>query len=692
MTRQPPTFFSRLWALRIITIIIFVVLLGQLARLQFFQGAGYQQEAVVNRTRVVRVKAPRGIIYDRDGRILARNTAIYNIVLIPAELPDDPDYAISQQKRRALYQELYDIITEKLSQLQPTPIPTPLPPDPDVNRLVIEASRPPQPSVLTVDEMDQLVLERELGSAFLPIVVGANLPREVALAVAEETYRLPGVELQLQPRREYPSGLYTSHIIGYMGPIPEEDEQLYAEKGYAPDAWVGWSDLEFQYEDVLHGKPGVRVLEVDVKGKEQRVVGEPTQPVPGHNLILSIDLELQQIMFEELLKGVNPKRSHSAAAVAVDPRTGYVLGMVSLPSYDNNVFADGITEEEYRTIVESPGYPLLDHAISGIYPPGSTFKLVPAAASLQEGIITRKTILNAPGIIYLPNRNFPDNPRLAQPFVCWIYKSGGEHGDINVVQALAVSCDIFFYKIGGGWPVADFEGLGVETLAEYARLFGYGELSGIDLPGENAGLVPDPKWKRIAKGERWVTGDTYNMAIGQGDVLATPLQVTMMTAAVANDGVLYRPQVVVAMTDAENRLVQFNRPVVRRELPISSENLEIVRQGMWMAVNEEWGTAPDASLLPEIDVAGKTGTAEFFDPQLGRDLAGNLPTHAWFTAFAPYEAPEIALTVFVYNGGEGSQVAAPIAREILRKYFELKARDEATGARTLLDQLEEIAP
>ena len=691
MTTRTPTSSSRLWILRIITIIIFVLLLGQLARLQFFQGVGYQQEAVVNRTRVVRVKAPRGIIYDRDGRILARNTAAYNVVLIPAELPDDPDYAVSQQKRRALYQDVYDIIYEKLGELQPTPAPTPPPPDPKITRLVIDASRPPQPSVLTVDEMDQLVLERELGSAFLPVVVASNLPREVALAVDEETYRLPGVYLQLQPRREYPSGLYTSHIIGYMGPIPEEEEKAYAEKGYAPDAWVGWSDLEYQYEDTLHGQPGVRVLEVDVKGNEQRVVDEPTQPVPGHNLILSLDLELQKIMFDALVAGVNPKRSNSAAAVAVDPRTGYVLGMVSLPSYDNNVFADGITEEEYRTIVDSPGYPLLDHAISGIYPPGSTFKLVTASAGLQEKVITRKTILNAPGIIYLPNRNFPDNPNLAQPFVCWIYKSGGEHGDINVVQALAVSCDIFFYKVGGGYPPADFDGLGVQTLADYARLFGFGELSGIDLPGENAGLVPDPKWKRIAKGERWVTGDTYNMAIGQGDVLATPLQVTMMTAAVANDGILYQPQVVAAVTDAENHLVKFNRPVVRRELPIDPKHLETVRQGMWYAVNADFGTAPEVA-LPNVEVAGKTGTAEFFDPQLGRDLTGNLPTHAWFTAFAPYEDPEIAITVFVYNGGEGSLVAAPIAKEILSKYFELKARDEAAGAKTLLDQLEEIAP
>ncbi len=691
MSRPPVASSSRIWIVRIITVLIFVVLIGQLARLQFLQGLGFQQEAVVNRVRVVRDKAPRGVIYDRDGRILARNTASFAITIVPADLPDDPDYKISQQKRRAVYQALYDILQQTLADYQSNPqepVPTP---DLTQNHLVLDISQPPEPTVLTVDEMDSLVAQRELGSAFLPVVVANNLPRDVALQVQEETYHLPGVHLQLTPRREYPSGLYTSHIIGYMGPIPQEKEKEYAEKGYAPDAWVGWSDLEYQYEDELHGKPGVKVIEVDVKGNEKNVIKKTSQPKPGHNLILSLDLELQKLMMDALVEGVDPKKSNSAAAIAIDPRNGYVLGIVSLPTYDNNIFADGITEDEYKVLSEAPGFPLLDHAISGIYPPGSTFKLVTASAGLQEGVITPETILNAPGIIYLPNRNFPDNPDLAQPFVCWINKLGGEHGDINVTQAIAESCDIFFYKVGGGYPPTEFDGLGIQALSDYARMFGFGELSGIDLPGENPGLVPDPKWKRIAKGERWVTGDTYNMSIGQGDVLATPLQVTMMTAAVANDGILYQPQVVVASTDAENRLVKFNHPIVRREIDVDTKNFDVVREGTWMVVNWEYGTAKNVA-LPDVEVAGKTGTAEFFDPEIGRDLAGNLPSHAWFTAYAPYENPEIVVTVFVYNGGEGSLVAAPIARKILRGYFDIKKRDLEAGNQSLLDQLEAIAP
>lgn len=691
MTTQRTPFGSRLWVLRLITVMVMIILIAQLARLQFLHQRGFQKEAATNRTRIVRTKALRGVIYDRDGRILARNIATYAITLIPAELPDDPDYNISQEKRLALYQTLHDIIQKKLDAYRPESTPTPIVESPLTSGLIIDASQPPQPSLLSVEEMDKLVAIRELGSAFLPVAIADNLPRTVAMDVAEETYHLPGVRVQLITRRRYPFGPVTSHIIGYMGPIPKEDEKDYARKGYAPDAWVGWSDLELTYEQELHGKPGVRVIEVDVNGHEKAVLGNPTAPIPGHNLILSIDLELQQAMQDALVQGINPNRSSSAVAIALDPRTGYVIGMVSLPTYDNNVFADGITTEEYQLISEAPGHPLLDHAISSLYPPGSTFKLVPAAGALQEKLITRRTILNAPGIIYLPNRNFPDDPDLAQPFVCWIHKSGGEHGDLNVTYAIAESCDIFFYKVGGGWPPADFEGLGVDTLAYYAQLFGFGEATGIDLPGENPGLVPDPIWKRKQKGERWVTGDTYNMAIGQGDILATPLQVAMMTSVVANDGILYKPQIVTAITDSESHLVKLNRPMVKRELPISSKNLDIVREGMWMAVNSDVGTAR-AWALPDVEVAGKTGTSEFFDPELGRDWAGNLPTHAWFTSFAPYQNPEIVVTVFVYNGGEGSEVAAPIAQKILRAYFDIKARDKAAGNQSVLDRLQEIAP
>lgn len=689
--RQPDALF-RLYLLRLITVVIFATLGVRLAALQFRSGAQYQERAIFNRVREVRPEGERGVIYDRDGRILARNIAAYAVALTPADLPDDPDYAASQAKRMAVYEALTALIEQGMAEFaaQPRATPIALPAGVD-SEFIAGHHEPPPTTLLTVAEIDTLVLRRELGSAFQPVLVAQNLPREVALRVEEERYRFPGVSILLQPRRQYAAGADTAHILGYMGPIPAEASKSYRERGYNADAWVGWTGLEMTFEELLRGQLGRRVIEVDVNGREQAVIGEPIAAQPGQNLILSLDLELQQAMREALLAGVNPLRSHSAAAVAIDPRTGFILGMVSLPTYDNNIFADGVTDGEYADITSKPGKALLNHAISGIYPPGSVFKLVPAAAGLQEEVITSRTLLNAPGIIYLPNRFFPDNPALAQPFVCWVYKLGGYHGDITVREALAHSCDIFFYKLGGGWYANEFEGLGIETLAAYARLFGYGETSGIDLPAENPGLVPDTRWKRIAKGERWVTGDTYNLSIGQGDLLATPLQVTMMTAAVANDGAVYRPQLVAAITDAESRLLAVRQPELIRQVPVEPKHLAVTREGMWMVVNAAGGTALNAALL-DVAIAGKTGTAEFYDPEFPRDGRGNLPTHAWFTAFAPYDAPEIALTVFVYNGGEGSERAAPIAREILRSYFDIQARDLAAGSHSLLQQVQEAGP
>lgn len=685
---RPSDSALRIFLLRLLTIVIFAVLAAQLFLLQFVRGEGYQERANFNRVRVVQAEGERGVIYDRDGRILARNTAAFAVALVPADLPDDPNYEISQEKRLALYTELTTLIRQALDQAAASAKPQePAEPVDFVNGV----NAPAQPSLLSVDEIDALVIQREAGSAFQQVVVAENLPREVAMQVEEQRYHLPGVEIRLQTRREYLSGADTSQIVGYMGPIPEETNNSYLEKGYRVDAWVGWTGLEFTFEDTLRGQSGRKVIEVDVNGRERAVIGEEALPSPGKNLILSVDLELQQAMLEALRQGVNPRRSHSAVAIAIDPRNGFLLGMANLPTYDNSIFADGITAEEYTTISEAPGQPLLNHAINGIYPPGSIFKMVPAAAGLQEGVISARTLLNAPGIIYLPNRNFPDNPLLAQPFVCWIHKAGGFHGDINVVEALGESCDIFFYKLGGGWYANEFDGLGIELLSEYATLFGFGELTGIDLPAENRGLVPDARWKRIAKGERWVTGDTYNMSIGQGDVLATPLQVAQMTAAVANDGLLYRPQLVAAVTDSDSRLIERMTPDLIHEIPVDPKHLATVREGMWMAINWQYGTAPNAA-LPDVIVAGKTGTAEFFDPEIPRDGRGNLPTHAWFTAFAPYEAPEIVVTVFVFNGGEGSEVAAPIAKQILRSYFDIKARDAEAGSLSILDQLQVQAP
>jgi len=452
-------------------------------------------------------------------------------------------------------------------------------------------------------------------------------------------------------------------VIGYVGCVPRERVKEYISRGYDPNDKVGLTGVELTFEDQLHGTKGRKHIEVDAAGREVRTLGYPLEPKPGNNLILTIDLDLQRAVEAALRKGMEGVGSESGVAIAMNPQSGEILALVSLPSYDNNLFASGISPEDYARLSSDPHRPLVNHAISGQYPPGSAIKPMLAAAGLEEGVIDRRTKLVCEGTLLLPNKYFPDNPELAQPFRCWIEKYGRGHGPLDVVEAIAHSCDIFFYQVGGGFE--DFEGLGLERLAEYARLFGLGEETGIDLAGESVGLVPSKQWKRLNYHESWTTGDTYNVSIGQGFILVTPLQMLNLTAAIANGGTLYRPQIVYQVVDAEGRVMRPFSPQVIRRIPISKENLAIVREGMQAAV--DWGTARRAK-LEGVTVAGKTGTAEYPGP---RDEEGNLPTHAWFIAFAPVEDPQIALVVFIEGGGSGAEIAVPVAAEILRYYFDL---------------------
>jgi penicillin-binding protein 2 len=291
---------------------------------------------------------------------------------------------------------------------------------------------------------------------------------------------------------------------------------------------------------------------------------------------------------------------------------------------------------------------------------------------LEEGVVNRWTQLTCPadsGTLWLPNKYYPDDPTLAQPFYCWTHAAGYGHGRLSFLSAVAYSCDIYFYLIGGGLP-DHFEGLGLERLGRYAEAFGYGNPTGIDLPAEVSGLIPTQKWKRVNYSEQWTTGDTYNMTIGQGFVLVTPLQIVNATAAVANGGTLYQPQLVYQIRDAEGNLVQDFQPKVIRQLPVSEENLALVREGMREAVKR--GTAQWLRVGGGLEVAAKTGTAEYCDNPDCLDENGNYKdAHAWFTCFAPYKEPEIAIVVFVYGGGEGATAAMPIAAEILNYYFQL---------------------
>ena len=648
---RPPDTKGRLTVFRILLIVAFLGLIAQLWRLQMIRGDYYQRAADVNRFRLEEDSAPRGIIYDRRGHLLVRNQPQLTVSVIPAYLPED------EPERHALLLALAELLEMPMVGYGAH--------DP----LVATSTSYYNMRMGVLD-----VLEEAEMAPYRPARLKVDVPREVALVLEEEHLDWPGVLVQVEPVREYLYGPLLAHILGYVGPIPAEQAEAYAARGYDPNRQrVGLTGAEYTFEEELQGHDGQKLIEVDVAGREVQTAGELKAAIAGNNLRLTLDLELQQAMEDILQRQLNAFYKKQGVAVAMNPQTGEILGMVSLPSYDDNEFTGGISVKAYQALQEDPSRPLVNHAISGQFPPGSTYKIIPAAAALEEEVITPQTRYFCGGILWLPNRYYPEDPSLAQPFYCWIHHDyHGQHGSLSVVSALGQSCDIFFYQVGGGYR-DQFEGLGEERLGYYAELFGMGSRAGIDLPGEAPGLVPTTKWKRVNYSESWVTGDTYNMSIGQGFVLATPLQVLNSVTPIANGGTLYRPQIVREVIDGEGNVVQAFSPEVIRHLPISAENLEIVRQGMRSVVAGAGATAARID-VPGVAVAGKTGTAEFFvdrnkDGIPDRDREGNLPTHAWFTAFAPYEDPEIALVVFIFGGGEGSATAVPVANEILNYYF-----------------------
>lgn len=665
----------RLIIFRAVVALAFAFLAFQTWRLQTTQGEEFRLLADRNRFRTVTLDAPRGVMYDRNGTQLIRNRSTFNVTIIPAFLPDD-------ETARAR-------VLARLSVLLDMPITTARGPG-DAKALrktgPFRASRndapwdrqagdglggPGAPAPKGIRDMVDAV---DLIAPYRPITVQQDVPPDVVALFEEESIHLPGVLVEMAPVREYLTDELTSQIIGYTGAIPEALAKEYEANGYAPNDRVGLTGLELEYEDLLHGTKGLEVIEVDVSGRKIRAVSDPVPAETGHSLKLTLDLELQQAATEALERGIHDTPNRAGVAVAMDPRNGQILAMVSLPTYDNNLFARGISARDYIALSRDKRHPLLNHAIAGLYPPGSTYKIIPATGALQEGVVTPDTIFVDEGILWLPNKYFPDDPELAQPFYCWLREG---HGRVNFIVGIAESCDVYFYQIAGGYEPSGFEGLGEIRLGYYSELFGLGSPTGIDLPGELAGLVPTPRWKRLNYAETWVTGDTYNMGIGQGFVLATPLQILNALAAVANGGLLYQPYLVQEILDAQGNLVEKREPQVIRDLldTIAPEHLAQVQLGLESVV--AWGTAKELE-VPGVPVAGKTGTAEFCDSYpscLDRD--GRVRTsHAWFTAYAPARDPEIAVIVFVYGGGEGSQVALPVVGEILRYYFGLEPQEE----------------
>ena len=639
--------------MRILIFAAFALLALQLANIQVVNGEYYKRAADQNRFRLASTDALRGIIYDRGGKILVRNVPSFNVSIIPADLPQDQRERVFGRLATMLQMPI-DTVIENVATDAVGSLPSGL------ARVVIPPQRKPG--------LRELVTKGER-DPFTRVLIKANVPREIAFHLEENRLDFPGVVVGLDPVREYVEGPLLAHILGYTGHIPREQFETYRAQGYAPTDQVGLMGLEATFESDLRGIKGRRYIEVDVTGREVAVLGsEP--PLPGHNAVLTLDSEFQKSVQTALQRALRSARAKQGVAIALDPRSGAILALVTLPSYDDNLFATGISNEDYTNLVQDPLRPLVNHAITGQYPPGSTFKLIPASAALQEHVVDINTRFQTPGTIWVPHKYYPDNPTLAQPFYDW-YKPG--FGSLTIRDGITWSSDVFFYKLAGGESPSFDTGLGEDRLAAYSRQFGMGELTGIDLPGEAKGLVPDPTWKRKTIGDIWTIGDTYNMAIGQGYVLATPLQIANMTAIVANGGTLYKPQLVQDIRDSAGRIVRVIEPQVIRQVRSDPPNLAIVREGMRESVTR--GTSIKANLA-DVAVAGKTGTAEYYGPKVN----GHLPTHAWFTAFAPYENPQIVVTAFVYGGGEGSEVAAPLAADILRAYFQLPADSPLASA------------
>ena len=620
-----------------LTALCFCIIGARLWSLQVVSSVEYRQSADLNRFRLVPVDAPRGIIYDREGRMLVRNVPSFTVSIVPAGLPERP---LERWEVMFRLSELLDVPLSPvdLDTVDPTDVWTPSPEDREIAAI------------------ERVLAERTI-SRYSPVRIASNVDRQAAFIIEEEHLDLPGVLINAEPLRQYADGPLTAHVLGKVGSISKESLQSYVDDGFRPDDRVGLTGVELTLDRELRGVKGQKHIEVDAFEREVATISlEP--PVPGHNVRLALDLELQAFVEESLREGLRKADSDVGVAVAMDPRSGEILAMVSLPSYDNNLFSGGIPTEDWDKLREDPRAPLMNRAISGEYPPGSTYKIVPASAALEERVVDQNSRLTCRGTLFLPSKLYPDDPTKAQEFFCWLERG---HGSLNIVGALQHSCDIFFYQAAGGYR--GFEGLGNHRLAEYARMFGFGEPTGVELSGEAAGLVPDDRWKRQKHTEQWVTGDTYNAAIGQGFVKVTPLQLVLATAAVANGGTLFRPLLVREITDATREVVRSVSPDPIRELDISPRNLALTRLGMRYAVTE--GTAWLAN-IPGLAVAGKTGTAEYSGML---DDEGNLPTHAWFVAFAPYEDPELAIVVLIEGGGEGSAAAVPVAAQILRYYF-----------------------
>ncbi|MGA2489867.1 MAG: penicillin-binding transpeptidase domain-containing protein [Anaerolineales bacterium] len=674
--------------------VVAVIFAFRLFKLQILDGKIYTLQADSNRTQIISVAPSRGIIYDRNKIILARNIASYNIIITPANLPDDDGDV------QRIYRDLFTLTGVPVSHgtVDDAKLLAPCVPGPGITQFV------------------------ELGlsnAPYSPVDIQCNVDEKIAMAVQEHAVDWPGVGVDIEPVRDYPTGSLTANIVGFLGPIPAALEQVYRAQNFLPNRdKVGYAGVELTLNDTLIGKPGLRTVEVDVAGQELANLQPPVDSVPGNNVFLTIDTRLQQAAASILKRDIDYwnnvyngyYRISSGVIIAMNPKTGEILAMVQYPTYENNRLARIIPSYYYNQLAKDPTHPLLNYAISTEYAPGSTFKLSTAIGALNEGVVTPKMLIDAPSSIGLKDTYSPTDPGTMEYYYDWTYTFYGETaglGKIPFLECIARSSDVCFYKVGGGYPGEVDQGLGIWRLQQYAQALGYNQPSGIELPGEASGLIPDPTWKRIYQGENWSTGDTYLASVGQGYVVATPLQVLMSAATIANNGRQMQPTIIYKIEDSAGKTIQSFTPRLRWDITtdpvikdftcpngectptgamktVSQSAVQNLQAGLRLAATDPAGTLNhDFSFLNyPIAIAGKTGTAEFCDDVAmakNQCTRGNWPAHGWTVAYAPYDNPEIAILAFMYNAGEGGRVVAPTVRDVMTAYFQLKAEDTARG-------------
>ena len=512
----------------------------RLFNLQILQDENWKSQSLDNRTEYISLPARRGVIYDRNGIVLAQNIASYNIAITPALLPDDQG-------------EIDEIIRE-LSELSTVPVS--FDDDPEAEDILIQCG-----DNLGIFEMVNVGITF---APFQPVLVECDIGRERALAIMEKAADWPGVSIEIEPVREYPTGKLTASYIGYLGPIPAVLEEGLRELGFIPGRdKIGYGGLELYFDEIMRGIPGSRVVEVDVAGEILRDIEGVVQPDDGLNVVLTIDTRFQIAVDAIVQREVNfwntyfygnsgQLRISSGVAIAMNPQTGEILAMVSWPTYENNRLARFIPTYYYNQLIADATNPLLNHAVGAELPAGSVFKLVTAVGALNEDVVTPTQIIKTPGQFTVSNQYYPNDPGKAVDYVDWNREGFGQ---LDFLGGISNSSNVYFYKLGGGFPGEVEPGLGICRLKTYAEALGYNQYLGIELPDETDGLIPDPTWKRINLGENWSTGDTYISAVGQGFMIASPLQILISAATVANNGVLIRPTIVKEIVDGEGEFV-----------------------------------------------------------------------------------------------------------------------------------------